>query len=70
MNTSELENNIKVLRAAHNWTQDELAQRVSVTRKTINTIENRRFTPSTVLAIRIARAFCTTVEEVFHLPEE
>lgn len=67
---SELENSIRVQRAIKNITQEELAAAVGVTRKTINTIENGIYTPSTVLALRIARYFEVPVEEIFKLPGE
>lgn len=63
-------NRLKVLRAQKDWTQADLAERVGVTRKTINTVEGGIFTPSTLLALRLARAFETTVEEVFWIDEE
>lgn len=63
-----LENRLKDLRAARRWTQAELAERVGVTRKTINTVENGVFTPSTVLALKLARAFDMPVEALFWLP--
>jgi putative transcriptional regulator len=66
----ELHNQIKVQRAIKNITQDELAIKVGVTRKTINTIENGKFVPSTVLAIRMARFFGIKVEELFELIEK
>jgi putative transcriptional regulator len=56
-------------RAAHGWTQADLAERIGVSRKTINTIENGVFVPSTVLALRLARAFGTNVETLFALAE-
>lgn len=62
-----LRNRIKVLRAERDWTQAELARRVDVTRKTINTVENGVFIPSTVLALKIARAFSVPFEDVFWL---
>lgn len=62
-----LKNNIKVLRAKNNWTQEELALRVGVTRKTINTIENCVFVPSTILALKISIVFDVPVEAVFQL---
>jgi putative transcriptional regulator len=62
-----LDNQLKVFRARHDLTQAELAERVGVTRKTINTIENGRFVPSTVLALKIARVFGVQVEELFRL---
>jgi putative transcriptional regulator len=63
----ELENRIKVLRAERDWTQEQLAERVGVTRKTINTVERGVFVPSTLLALRLARAFGVAVEQVFSL---
>lgn len=70
MGKSELTNTIRVLRAVKNITQEELAAAVGVTRKTINTIENGVYTPSTTLALRIARYFGVPVEEVFQLAGE
>ncbi len=64
-----LKNSIKVERAKQNMTQADLAIKVGVSRKTINTIETGRFIPTTVTAIRIARAFGVTVEEIFDLEE-
>lgn len=51
-------------------TQQQLADAVDVSRQTINAIEGGRFVPSTVLALKIARTFGRTVEEVFQLNEE
>ncbi len=65
----ELRNQIKVQRAMRNLTQEELASKIGVTRKTINTIENGKFVPSTILAIRLARFFEIKVEELFELIE-
>lgn len=62
-----LKNQIKVYRAKNDLTQAELADRVGVTRKTINTVETGRFVPSTILALKLARAFGITVEELFDL---
>jgi len=56
---------IRVLRAEKKWSQAELAERVGVSRNSINAIENGRFDPSLPLAFRIANAFGLTVEEVF-----
>lgn len=63
-----LANRLKALRAERGWTQAELAERVGVTRKTVNTVENGVFTPSTVLALKMARAFDLPVETLFWLP--
>ena len=70
MNKKALKNRTKVYRAMNDWTQEELAQRVNVTRKTINTVENGKFIPSAYLALRIAKAFDAAVEDVFQLDEE
>lgn len=67
MSHAELRNRLKVLRAEREWTQAELAERVGVSRKTINTIERGVFVPSTVLALRLARVFSVPVEEIFAL---
>ena len=62
-----LANRLREARAERGWTQAELAERVGVTRKTINTVENGVFTPSTILALRLAQAMGTTVEALFQL---
>jgi len=67
MGAEELGNTIKVHRARLDLTQADLAERVGVTRKTVNTIENGHFVPSTVLALKMARVFGVPVEEIFHL---
>lgn len=63
----ELKNNIRVQRAIKNVTQEELAAAVGVTRKTINTVENGKFVPSTILAMKLAKYFGIHVEELFEL---
>ncbi|NQZ10451.1 MAG: helix-turn-helix transcriptional regulator [Algicola sp.] len=65
----ELNNTLKVQRAINNLTQAELADRVEVTRKTINTVENGKFVPSTVLALKLAKTLGVSVEEIFTLVE-
>ena len=70
MENRELKNQIKIQRAIKNLTQKELASKIGVTRKTINTIENGKFVPSTILAIRMARFFDIKVEELFELIEK
>ena len=70
MTTKPLKNKLKVYRAMHDWTQEELARRVDVTRKTINTVENGKYVPSTYLALKIARAFDVPVEALFQLDDE
>ena len=70
MEHQELINQIKVQRAIKNITQEELAAHIGVTRKTINTIETGKFVPSTILAIKLARFFEISVEELFTLVEK
>ena len=70
MDNTKLTNSIKVFRAKFNISQRELAEGIGVTRKTINTIETGRFVPSTILSMKIAKYFKTTVEEVFELIDE
>jgi putative transcriptional regulator len=60
-----MKNRIRVLRAEKRWSQAELAERVRVSRNSINAIENGRFDPSLPLAFRIADCFGLSVEEVF-----
>jgi putative transcriptional regulator len=63
-----LHNRLREERTRRNLTQAELASMVDVSRKTINTVENGIFIPSTVLALRLAKALGTTVEALFQLP--
>lgn len=63
-----LTNTLRQARADRGWTQAELAERVGVSRKTINTVENGVFVPSTTLALKLARAMEMTVEALFQLP--
>ncbi|MEI8074490.1 MAG: helix-turn-helix transcriptional regulator [Bacteroidota bacterium] len=64
-----MNNKIKIERAVNNLTQEQLAERISVTRQTINAIELKKFVPSTVLALKICRVFNKPVDEVFMLEE-
>ena len=64
-----LANRLREARVAAGWTQAELAERVGVSRKTINTVENGVFVPSTVLALKLARASGVSVEGLFSLVE-
>ena len=63
-------NKLKVFRAMRNWTQEELARRAVVTRKTINTVENGKYIPSTYLALKLAKVFDVSVHELFQLNSE
>ena len=62
-----MKNNIRVERAILNMTQEELANKISVSRQTINAMEANKYVPSTVLALKIARVFKKPVEEIFQL---
>lgn len=65
-----MKNTLKVERAKLNLTQQDLADKVGVSRQTINSIESERYVPSTVLAIKISDVFKTTVNEIFKLNED
>lgn len=65
-----MKNTIRVARAEQRITQQELADKVDVSRQTINAIESGKFVPSTVLALKIAREFGKAVEDIFQLEEE
>ena len=60
-----MKNRIRVLRAEKGWSQAELAERVQVSRNSINAVENGKFDPSLPLAFRIADAFALKIEDVF-----
>ena len=64
-----LRNSLKDERTRLGLTQAELAERVAVSRKTINTVENGVFVPSTTLALKLARALACRVEDIFQLDE-
>ena len=67
MGENILKNSIKVQRAKKDLTQEQLAELVGVTRTTINFVERGRWVPSTVLALKIAKVFEASFEEVFYL---
>lgn len=64
-----MKNRLKVLRAERNWTQAELADRLDVTRQTINAIEKSKYDPSLPLAFKMASVFELAIEQVF-MPDE
>jgi putative transcriptional regulator len=66
----KLGNRLKDARTARNLTQADLAEQIGVSRKTINTVENAVFVPSTTLALGLARVLETRVEDLFFLIEE
>ena len=64
-----MKNNLRVERARVRMTQQELANKTGVTRQTIVAIEQGKFNPSTVLALKMARVFGVTIEALFELEE-
>lgn len=62
-------NQIKVQRAIHSLTQEDLANKIGVSRQTINSIEKNRYVPSTVLALKMARVFNVPVERFIQLDQ-
>lgn len=60
-----MKNRLKVLRAERNWSQAEVAERLSVSRQTINAIETGKYDPSLPLAFGLARLFGHAIEEIF-----
>lgn len=65
-----MRNNIKIERARHDITQEKLAELIGVSRQTINSIENNKYVPSTVLALRLSEVFSLPVNELFELNDE
>jgi putative transcriptional regulator len=64
-----VKNNVRVERAIARLTQQELADRVGVSRQTINAMEAGKYIPSTVLSLKIAEVFSKTVNDIFSLEE-
>jgi putative transcriptional regulator len=60
-----MKNRLKILRAERNWSQAELAERLSVSRQTVNAVETGKYDPSLPLAFKIARLFAQPIEEIF-----
>lgn len=60
-----MKNNIKVYRAMHDLTQENLAEKVGVTRQTIHAIEKGKYDPSLELAFKLAKLFGTLIEDIF-----
>ena len=65
-----MKNRLKIERAILNLTQEELAEKIGVSRQTINSIETNRFVPSTVLALKLSRLFGKSVNDFFELDED
>jgi putative transcriptional regulator len=60
-----MKNRLRVLRAEREWSQADLAQRLEVSRQSVNAIETGKFDPSLPLAFKLARLFGMTIEEIF-----
>ncbi len=60
-----MKNRLRVLRAERDWSQAELAERLAVSRQTVNAIENERYDPSLPLAFAMARLFGSRIEDIF-----
>jgi len=70
MENAKMQNMIRVERAKKRITQAELAEKLNVSRQTIHSIETGKFVPSTVLALKIAKYFDVSFNEIFQLSEE
>ena len=64
-----MQNRLRIERAIMDITQEELAKKIGVSRQTINAMEANKYVPSTVLALKIARVFEKSVEDIFSLEE-
>jgi putative transcriptional regulator len=63
-----MENRLRILRAERNWSQQDLGQRLEVSRQSVNAIETGKYDPSLPLAFRIAELFGLPIEEIFVSP--
>lgn len=61
-----MKNRLKVLRAENDWTQADLAEKLEVSRQTVNAIETDKYDPSLPLAFKISRLFGMPIEDIFH----
>lgn len=64
-----MKNRLRLLRAEHGWSQADLAERLAVSRQTVNAIETEKYDPSLPLALRIAKLFAMPVEQIFDTEE-
>ena len=62
-----MKNRLRELRAAKNWSQSDLADKLGVSRQTVNAIETEKYDPSLPLAFKVARLFKMKIEEIFEL---
>jgi putative transcriptional regulator len=65
-----MRNKVKILRVTENWTQEELGEKLGVSRQTIIAIENNKYLPSLPLAFAMAKTFKSKIEDIFIYEEE
>jgi putative transcriptional regulator len=65
-----MKNKLRELRAAKEWSQADLADKLGVSRQTINAIETEKYDPSLPLAFKVARLFKTSIEEIFEMDRD
>ncbi len=65
-----MKNRLRELRAAKEWSQSDLADKLGVSRQTVNAIETEKYDPSLPLAFKVARLFKKPIEEIFELDED
>lgn len=64
-----MKNRLRVLRAERDWTQADLAERLEVSRQTVNAVETEKYEPSLSLAFKVARLFGRPIEDIFQANE-
>jgi len=65
-----MKNKLRELRAAKEWSQGDLADKLGVSRQTVNAIETEKYDPSLPLAFKVARLFKKSIEEIFEMDED
>jgi putative transcriptional regulator len=65
-----MKNRLRELRAAKEWSQGDLADKLGVSRQTVNAIETEKYDPSLPLAFKVARLFKTKIEDIFELDQD
>ena len=65
-----MKNKLRELRAAKEWSQSDLADKLGVSRQTVNAVETDKYDPSLPLAFKVARLFKTSIEDVFQVDKE
>ena len=65
-----MKNRLRELRAAREWSQSDLADKLGVSRQTVNAIETEKYDPSLPLAFKVARLFKNSIEEIFELDKD